>query len=109
MAKVTLQIKKKNLYLIKQGIKKNDWREPSFFNKKKLLKKNDEGKFTENYDITEIEFVNGYASDAERLLIKCNGIIPVRFSRNIDDPNDNLIATEGANSIRIILGEIISL
>ena len=107
MSKVTLQIKRKALNLIKSGIKQNDWREPSMFNKKKLLAKNEDGKYTKNDSIDIIEFINGYSPTAERIQVECLGIIPVKFSTNIDIEEDDFKALEGTNSIRIMLGKIL--
>lgn len=103
---VKLQIKLENLDLIKSGTKKTEWREPSLYNKKILFKIREDGKREGNSDITHIEFINGYRTDREILLIECKLIRLVKFSRNIEIPQDNFKALEGQFAIEISLGEI---
>lgn len=105
---VNLKIKKVNLEAIKAGTKKTEWREPSVFNKKLLFKKREsDGKLDGNLDIKTITFVNGYSKDAEKLKIEVKQIRLVRFSRNIEIPEDNFKALEGQFSIEITLGNIV--
>ena len=73
----------------------------------KLLAKNEDGKYTKNDSIKIIEFINGYSPTAERIQVECLGIIPVKFSTNIDIEEDDFKALEGTNSIRIILGKLL--
>jgi hypothetical protein len=106
---VFLKIKKSNLDLIKTGIKKTEWREPSVYNKKLLFKKREsDGKNEGNVDIKTITFVNGYSKDAEKLIVEVKQIRLVRFSRNIEIPEDNFKALEGQFSIEISLGNIVN-
>ncbi len=106
--KVQLQIKKGNLELIKQGKKKTEWREPSVFNKKLLfIPREEDGKLIGNENIKLIEFINGYKKDRQIILVECTRIRLVRFSRNIEIPEDNFKALEGQFSIEISLGNII--
>jgi hypothetical protein len=105
---VKLQIKKANLDLIKSGVKKTEWREPSIYNKNLLFKIREiDGKKEGNPDIKEVLFINGYAKDREEVLVEVRQIRLVRFSRNIEIPEDNFKALEGQFSIEITLGEII--
>jgi len=107
--KVSLQIKRINLDLIKAGLKKTEWREPSIFNKKLLFReRKSDGKKEGNTDITHIEFINGYKKDREILLVECKQIRLVKFSRNIEIPEDNFKALEGQFSIEITLGGIVN-
>jgi len=106
--KVQLQIKKVNLDLIKKGTKKTEWRENSTYNKRLLFKARElDGKLDGNKEITEIEFINGYAKDREKLIVQCKQIRLVKFSRNIEIPEDNFQALEGQFAIEISLGEIV--
>lgn len=106
---VNLKIKKVNLEAIKAGTKKTEWREPSVFNKKLLFKKREsDGKLDGNLDIKTITFVNGYSKDAEKLKIEVKQIRLVRFSRNIEIPEDNFKAVEGQFAIEISLGSIVN-
>lgn len=107
--KVSLQIKRINLDLIKTGTKKTEWREPSLFNKNLLFKEREsDGKKEGNADIKYIEFINGYKKDREILLVECKQIRLVRFSRNIEIPEDNFNAIEGQFAIEITLGNIVN-
>lgn len=107
--RIQLQIKKVNLELIKAGIKKREWREPSKFNKDKMyIKRESDGVLIANPDITEVEFINGYNSDREKLTVKVERIRMQKFTKNIDIPEDNFKALEGQCAIEIVLGEIIS-
>lgn len=106
---VSLKIKKANLQAIKSGKKKTEWREPSVYNKKLLFKpRESDGKNEGNNDIKTITFINGYSKDAEKLEVEVISIRLVRFSRNIEIPEDNFNALEGQFSIEIKLGRIIN-
>lgn len=106
---VTLQIKKKELDLIKSGTKKNEWRQLSAFNKKLLLKQREDGKGLDgNAEIKSIKFLNGYAKERETLVISVSGIQVFKFLNDKDIPEDNFTALAGQAAIRIQLGEIIS-
>lgn len=100
--KVTLQIKKENLDLIKSGVKKSEWRSPSLFNKNKLFKFREDGKRIGNDEIKQIEFINGYSKDAERCVIGVKEIRMVRFSKDVEIKEDNFSAKEGQFAIQII-------
>lgn len=106
--KVQLQIKRENLELIKSGKKKTEWREPSEYNYKKLFKYKEDGKRHGNEDITEIEFISGYAKNRESLIVSVKRIRLVKFTRNIEIPDDNFKALEGQFSIEINLGDIVN-
>lgn len=103
-----LRIKKINLDLIKAGTKKTEWREPSLYNKNLLFKERADGKREGNSDIKEILFINGYDKNSEKLLVEVTRIRLVKFSRNVDIPEDNFKALEGQFAIEISLGNIIS-
>ena len=106
---VFLKIKKSNLDAIKAGTKRTEWREPSVYNKKLLFKKRElDGKLDGNSDIKTITFVNGYSKDAEKLIIEVKQIRLVKFSRNIEIPEDNFKAVEGQFAIEISLGSIVN-
>lgn len=104
-----LQIKKLNLDLIEAGTKKTEWRDPSLFNKKKLFyKREKDGKWEGNPDIKEIKFINGYNSDRKIIFVECLGIRMVKFTRDVNIPEDNFQALEGQFAIEIKLGGIIN-
>lgn len=105
--KITLQIKKQNFELIKSGIKTIEYRERSMFNKKNLLKVAENGKFGKNFDITEIEFINGFAKDAQRFTIECLQITPIYFIEDFHNEANNITAPKGGKAIEILLGKII--
>lgn len=106
---VSLQIKRKEFDMIKAGTKKTEWRSPSLFNKQKLFFQNkDIGKWDARTDITQIEFINGYRTDREKLIVECLGIKMYKFVRDIDIPEDNFKALEGQFAIAITLGIIIN-
>lgn len=105
---VQLQIKKSNLDLIKSGQKKTEWRQFSVYNKKLLFKKRDDNNLYEgNADIKEIKFLNGYAADRATLSVEVKRIRLVKFSSNINIPEDNFTALEGQFAIEITLGNIL--
>lgn len=106
---VNLKIKKANLESIKAGIKKTEWREPSIYNKKLLFKvRESDGKREGNSDIKTVTFVAGYSKDSERLTVEVESIRLVRFSRNVEIPEDNFKALEGQFAIEIKLGRIVN-
>lgn len=106
--KVQLQIKRKDLDLIKEGTKRTEWRLPSKYNKQKLfVPREEDGKLIGNEAITEIEFINGYSKDRETFTIGVTRIRMVKFSRNVDIPEDNFHALEGQFAIEISLSEIV--
>ena len=51
MNTIILKIKSKDFDLIKSGVKKNEWRNLSAYNRKKLLVKNADGKQEGNQEI----------------------------------------------------------
>lgn len=108
---VLLQINKLEFDLIKSGIKKTDWRNPSLFNKKKLFKivesGENKGKFIGNEEIKQVTFVNGYNKDAQRLTVEVKDIKMYKFSRDVEIKEDNFKALEGQWSIAISLGNLI--
>jgi hypothetical protein len=110
MKNVCLQIKKKEFEMIKAGTKKTEWRAPSKFNKARLFKPdpayNDQ--LNGDADITQITFINGMKPDAPRLIIEvAERIRMVKFSRDIDIPEDNFHALKDQFAIEIKLGKII--
>ncbi len=106
---VKLIIKKENLEKIKSGTKKTEWREPSVFNKLKLFKDRGDGKKDRNKNIKYIDFVNGYRKDAETIKIEVVYIRLVKFTQDIEIPEDNFRAKEGQFAIEIKLGNIVNL
>lgn len=110
MKNVVLQIKKKELDLIKSGQKKTEWRSPSAYNKKILFSQDVEfgGKLNGNPEITSITFINGMRKNAERLTVEViERIRMVKFTRDIKIVDDNFEALEGQFAIEIKLGKII--
>ena len=103
---ITLNLRKKEFDLIKSGRKKTDYRDPSRFNKKKLLKIDENGLFTANYDIKEICFRNGYKRDSESMVVEVVSIIPVKFTQAYTNEEDNFSAVAGCCQIEIKLGQI---
>ena len=102
-----LRIKKKEFDLIKSGVKKTEWREPSKYNKKILFTPREDGKLDGNPDIKEITFINEYKTDSGRLTVEIKGIRLVKFSNDIEIPGDNFKALAGQFAIEIKLGEIL--
>lgn len=105
---VNLQIKRQNLELIKAGTKKTEWRDLSKYNKDLLLKDRGDGKKDGNKDITHINFINGYSKNRETLTVEVTRIRVVKFTRNVEIPEDNFSAFEGQFSIEITLGNIVN-
>lgn len=105
---IVLRIKRKEFDLIKSGVKKTEWREPSKYNKKLLFSpRPEDGKLDGNTEIKEITFINGYKKDSERLTVKIELIRLVKFSNDVEIPSDNFKALAGQFAIEIKLGEII--
>lgn len=111
MKNVFLQIKRKELDLIKSGTKKTEWRSPSLFNKKILFSPDPEfaGKLNGNPEITSITFINGMQKNAERVTVEVvERIRMVKFSQDIKIESDNFEAFKDQFAIEIKLGKIIS-
>lgn len=103
-----LRIKRKDFDLIKSGVKKTEWREPSKYNKGLLFAPREiDGKLDGNPEIKEITFINGYKKDSERLTVKVNSIRMVKFINDVEIKEDNFKALAGQFAIEINLGEII--
>lgn len=105
---VNLQIKKQNLDLILAGTKKTEWRELSKYNKDLLLKDRGDGKKDGNKEITHINFINGYSKNRAQTKVEVTRIRVVKFSKNIEIPEDNFKALEGQSAIEISLGNIVN-
>ena len=104
---ITLQIKMSEFQQIASGVKKIEYRSPSLFNKRKLLKKNENGEYDVNSEDKSVLFINGYKHDAPMLLCEVVSITPIRFtSRFVDDIN-GFIAEAGECTIEIVLGKIL--
>lgn len=104
---ITLQLGREEFDLIVSGQKTKDYRHPSIFNKRKLLKKNKDGLFCENLDRVEIKFVNGFKKDADFIVVIADRITPIRFANNYEDKQNNFSAIAGACIIEINICEII--
>ena len=104
---IKLQIKRSEYELIASGVKNVEYRAPSLFNKRILLKKNDNGAFDTNTTDKEIMFINGYKKDAPSVICEVISIIPVRFSSRFVDEKNNFTAEAGECSIEIKLGKIL--
>ena len=112
MKNVTLQIKRKEFDMIMAGTKKTEWRSPSKYNLNLLFVPDPEfdGKLNGNPEITSITFLNGRAKDSPQLTIEViKRIREVKFSRDIDLPDDNFHALEGQFAIEISLGKILEI
>jgi aminopeptidase-like protein len=106
--RIQLQIKRKELDLIKAGTKKREWRAPSKYNIDKMyIKRESDGVLIANPEINEVEFINGYRNDREKIIVQVLRIRMQQFSKNVDFPEDNFKALEGQKAIEIVLGEII--
>jgi len=67
-----------------------------------------QGQLNGDPDITSITFINGMKTDADRLTVEVKERIRmVKFSRDIDLPDDNFHALKDQFAIEIKLGEII--
>jgi hypothetical protein len=104
---LTLQIKRKEFQAIADGTKKIEWRSVSLYNKKKLLKKNEDGLFILNNEVKELQLINGYRKDSPRLIVEVKLIEPVKFLIDINEPHNLFKATAGGHAIAIYLGEVI--
>jgi hypothetical protein len=104
---LTLQVKRIEFEAIASSKKKIEWRSPSKYNKRLMLKKNNQGLYTENTDIKEVLFINGYRTNAPRVTVEVLFIRPYKFIRDIDEPENCFKANEGENAIGIHLGKII--
>lgn len=106
---VNLKIKKKNLEAIKNGSKKNEWRELSAYNKKLLLSPREEdGKLVGNKAIDKIRLVNGFRKDSEYIIVEVKSINVYKFTKNVEIIEDNFKALEGQFAIQIALGNIVN-
>lgn len=88
--------------MIKAGIKLEEYREIKPYWKMRLTDQHplwarpqSTWKFN-NYDA--VEFINGYAPDSPRFMVKCNGI-------TIDEGNPEWGAEAGVQYFKILLGE----
>ena len=104
----TLTIKKDEFQAILSGQKKRDYRDPSHFNKKKLLKINASGQFDRNSDIKEIKFLNGFKKDSPFVVMEVLDIIPVHFLNAYTNTADCFTCQAGVDQIEIQLGQIIT-
>jgi hypothetical protein len=106
---VILRIKKKEFDLIKSGSKKTEWRPFSAYNKKLLFckdKTRSDGKLNGNSCIKEINFINGYKSDAPLLIVEVKSIRLIKFSKDTVIKEDNFEALKDQFAIEIKLGKI---
>lgn len=108
MNTINLKIKSKDFDLIKSGKKKNEWRNLSAFNRKKLLVKNADGKQEGNSDIKYVIFENGYSKDCRKMKVEVLSVKVFRFGRDINIPDENFMASEGQFAIQLALGDIIN-
>lgn len=101
---ITLTINKKELDLIKSGKKRIEFRQPSLFNKRKLLILNEDRKFTANQEPGQITFIAGRTNAAERYVCAFEKILPIKFSQNYTEFEGEVInATAGECIIAIYL------
>lgn len=108
MKKVCLQIQKKEFDLIVWGRKKTDWRTPNEFNYSRLfIRRPEDNKRIGDSSITHLEFVNGMSKNARRVIAEVVSIRLVRFSADIEIPDDNFRASEGQFAIEIKLGKLV--
>jgi hypothetical protein len=106
---IALRIKKKEFDLIKSGSKTTEWRQFSAYNKKLLFcedKTRSDGKLNGNPDIKQINFVNGYKSDAPSLIAEVLSIRLIKFSQDTVIKEDHFEALKGQFAIEIKLGKI---
>lgn len=108
MNTINLKIKSKDFDLIKSGVKKNEWRNLSAYNRKKLLVKNAEGKQEGNQEIKYVIFENGYSADCRKIKIEVKSVKVFRFGRDIEIPEENFRASEGQFAIQLALGNIVN-
>jgi len=105
---ITLQIKRKYFDAIAKGTKKIEWRAPSKYNKRLLLKKNEEGLYCKNEIDKEIQLINGRSNNSPRMIIQVSRIEPLKFIRDIDEPENFFKAPIGATSIGIFIEKVLS-
>ena len=104
---IKLFINRKELDLILIGQKTIEFRQPSYFNKKLLLKKDNEGKFSLNNSRAEIYLHDNYNAEKSRIVkIVSNKIVPYLFVRDINDEKNNFFARAGENSIGIHIDSV---
>lgn len=108
MNTINLKIKSKDFDLIKSGVKKNEWRNLSAYNRKKLLVKNADGKQEGRNDIKTVIFENGYTSDCRKIEVEVTSIKVFKFGRDVEIPEDNFKALEGQFAIQLALGNIVN-
>lgn len=104
----TLKIKKYDLDLILSGKKKNEWRNLSKFNRKKLLIVNEDGKQEGNNNIKYVIFENGYNKDCKKVKVEVLGIKIFKFGRDVVIEEENFRASEGQFAIQLALGNIVN-
>jgi hypothetical protein len=104
----TLTIKSEEFKAILSGQKKRDYRDPSLFNKRKLLKKNSAGQFDRNTEIKEIKFLNGFKKDAPFVIMEVVEIVPVHFINAYTNTADCFTCQAGVDQIEITLGQILT-
>ena len=85
--------------------KRIDYRNSSKFNKKKLLKINENGFFDKNLDATEIKFTT---KSGKYAICKVFSRIPVFFKHEFIDQKNNFRALPGTHSIEVHIQKIIS-
>lgn len=105
---VNLKIKSKDYDLIASGVKKNEWRNMSAYNRKKLLYINSDGKQEGRNDIKFVVFENGYSKDCRKIKLEVLSIRVYRFSRDVEIPEENFKALEGQFAIQLALGNIVN-
>lgn len=103
---VTLKIKRKDFLRIKSGKKTDEFRKMSKYNKSLLLCPDPsfDGKLNGNPEIKQIQFENGYFTDAPKILADVEYIRPVKFVNDID--NEDITAKAGMVAIHIKLSNI---
>jgi len=109
---VILRIKKKEFELIKNGLKKSEWRSFSAYNQK-IFGEKDEKKSEEMgkpcfrcKNIKEILLINGYTENAPKMIIYPSIIQLVKFSKEVFIKNDNFHAEKGDMVFEIKINKI---
>ena len=105
---ITLKIKGKDFDLIASGVKKNEWRNMSAYNRKKLLYINSDGKQDGRNDIKFVVFENGYSKDCRKIKVEVLSVRVYRFGRDVEIPEENFKALEGQFAIQLALGNIVN-
>lgn len=100
--KVKLFILQENLDLIKQGVKKREWRKFSDYYKKLLFKRDlaQENKWNGNPEIKEIEFV--VRKTKETLTMGVKSIRLIKFSKDVRIEEEKFTALSGQFAIEIL-------